>query len=204
MGCGGSESESTGSNADAGGGGSAGSAGGDTGGTGVGAVSGAGSGAGPGGGSATGGSTTGGSATGGSATGGSTTGGSTTGGSAGEGANGGGGTTASGGTSGSGVTAGAGGMTNARFPFPQNQRLSRCTYPTGANPQAARTAYERWKRDVVTSDGAGGFLRVKRPNSPGGEANSTVSEGVAYGMIIAVAMDDQPLFDGLYRYSQLW
>jgi hypothetical protein len=47
-------------------------------------------------------------------------------------------------------------------------------------------AYERWKREVVTADGAGGYLRVKRPNSPGGEANSTVSEGIAYGMIIAV------------------
>ena len=95
-------------------------------------------------------------------------------------------------------------MTNARFPFPQNQREARCSYPTSANPDAARAAYERWKREVVTADGAGGFLRVKRPNSPGGEANSTVSEGVAYGMIIAVAMDDQPLFDALFGYSQLW
>jgi hypothetical protein len=95
-------------------------------------------------------------------------------------------------------------MTNARFPFPQNQRLARCTYPSSANPEAARAAYVRWKRDVVTSDGAGGHLRVKRPNSPGGEVNSTVSEGVAYGMLIAVAMDDQPLFDSLWKYSQLW
>ena len=95
-------------------------------------------------------------------------------------------------------------MTNARFPFPQNQRLPRCTYPAAANPEAARAAYMRWKTEVVTPEGAGGFLRVRRPNSPGGEVNSTVSEGVAYGMIIAVAMDDQPLFDALWQYSQLW
>ena len=95
-------------------------------------------------------------------------------------------------------------MTGARFPFPQNTRSSRCSYPTNANPEDARRAYDAWKSEVVTSDGAGGFRRVKRPNSPGGETNSTVSEGIAYGMIIAVAMDDQPLFDDFWRYSQQW
>ncbi|HEX6275020.1 MAG TPA: glycosyl hydrolase family 8 [Polyangiaceae bacterium] len=109
-----------------------------------------------------------------------------------------------GGTSGSGATAGSGGSTNARFPFPQNQRLARCTYPSSPNAEAARASYQRWKMEVVTADGAGGHLRVKRPNSPGGEVNSTVSEGVAYGMIIAVMMDDQALFDSLWKYSQLW
>lgn len=108
------------------------------------------------------------------------------------------------GIAGNGASAGMGPATGARFPFPQNERLSRCTYPSSANPQAARTAYERWKSEVVTADGAGGHLRVKRPNSPGGEVNSTVSEGIAYGMIIAVAMDDQPLFDSLWKYTQLW
>jgi hypothetical protein len=56
----------------------------------------------------------------------------------------------------------------------------------------------------VTPEGAGGFRRERRPNSPGGEVNSTVSEGIAYGMLIAVALDDQPLFDDLWKYSQLW
>jgi hypothetical protein len=109
-----------------------------------------------------------------------------------------------GGLAGSGATSGTGAMTNARFPFPQNQRLARCTYPTTANPESARAAYQRWKDEVVTTEGAGGFRRVRRPNSPGGEVNSTVSEGIAYGMLIAVAMDDQPLFDDLWKYSQLW
>jgi hypothetical protein len=109
-----------------------------------------------------------------------------------------------GGLAGSGATSGTGAMTNARFPFPQNQRLARCTYPATANPESARAAYQRWKDEVVTTEGAGGFRRVRRPNSPGGEVNSTVSEGIAYGMIIAVAMDDQALFDDLWKYSQLW
>jgi endo-1,4-beta-D-glucanase Y len=107
-------------------------------------------------------------------------------------------------SAGSAGNAGSGSMYGARYPFPQNTRLARCTYPTNANAEDARRAYQAWKDEVVTSDGAGGFRRVKRPNSPGGETNSTVSEGIAYGMMIAVAMDDQPLFDDFWRYSQLW
>ena len=53
-------------------------------------------------------------------------------------------------------------------------------------------------------DGASGFRRVKRPNEPGLEKDSTVSEGIAYGMILAVFMDDQPLFDDLWQYEQKW
>jgi endo-1,4-beta-D-glucanase Y len=56
----------------------------------------------------------------------------------------------------------------------------------------------------LTSNGAGGHLRVQRPNSPGAETNSTVSEGIAYGMLIAVALDDQHTFDELWKYSQAW
>ena len=57
------------------------------------------------------------------------------------------------------------------------------------------------KTDIVTGDGAGGFLRVRRPNSSGAVVNSTVSEGIAYGMLLAVYADDQPTFDKLWRYS---
>jgi endo-1,4-beta-D-glucanase Y len=67
-----------------------------------------------------------------------------------------------------------------------------------------RRAFQAWKDELVTADGAGGHLRVRRPNSPGAEVNSTVSEGIAYGMMIAVAMDDRDLFDELWKYSQLW
>jgi endo-1,4-beta-D-glucanase Y len=41
---------------------------------------------------------------------------------------------------------------------------------------------------------------VRRPNN---ENDTTVSEGIAYGMIFAVVMDDQTLFDAFWKYSQL-
>jgi hypothetical protein len=91
-----------------------------------------------------------------------------------------------------------------RFPFPQNWRAARCTYAAGVDPEHVRQAYSAWKNEVVTTSGAGGHLRVRRPNSPGGEVDSTVSEGIAYGMMLAVVMDDPMLFDELWKYSQLW
>jgi hypothetical protein len=91
-----------------------------------------------------------------------------------------------------------------RFPFPQDQRSPRCTYPSTADAANVRQAYSLWRSELVTSSGAGGHLRVRRPNSPGGEVDSTVSEGIAYGMMLALVMDDQPLFDELWSYSQLW
>jgi endo-1,4-beta-D-glucanase Y len=92
----------------------------------------------------------------------------------------------------------------ARFPFPQNQRLEHCTYPTHANADDVRLAYERFKREIVTTDGAGGFARTRRPDTPDGHPNSTVSEGIAYGMVISVMLDDQPLFDAFWQYAKRW
>ncbi|HYQ01551.1 MAG TPA: glycosyl hydrolase family 8 [Polyangiaceae bacterium] len=89
------------------------------------------------------------------------------------------------------------------FPFPQNRFSSNCSYPKFRNADV-KAAYDKWKADTVTGDGAGGFLRVKRPKDPGLEDNSTVSEGIAYGMLIAVYMGDQSLFDSLWKYEQLW
>ena len=58
---------------------------------------------------------------------------------------------------------------------------------------------------MVTADGAGGHLRVKRtPTDTGLDMGSTVSEGIGYGMLIAVYMNDQPLFDELWKYEQQW
>ncbi len=68
-----------------------------------------------------------------------------------------------------------------------------------------QAAYAQWKNDTVTSEGASGFRRVKRPKEPGQlEVNSTVSEGIGYGMLLAVYMDDQALFDDLWQYEQKW
>src|SRR5690606_1381411 len=111
---------------------------------------------------------------------------------------------ATGGMDGSAGMGGSPPTGTGNFPFPQNRRFDRCTYPSNADSEAARRAYERWKEELVTADGAGGYLRVRRPDSPGAEVNSTVSEGIAYGMMLAVIMGDQPTFDALWKYSQLW
>ncbi|MDP9152233.1 MAG: glycosyl hydrolase family 8, partial [Myxococcota bacterium] len=91
-------------------------------------------------------------------------------------------------------------------PFPQNRQSGRCVYPTNYVNSDVVAAYALWKRDTVTADGAGGHLRVKRTSSDGIDmcrpGGSTVSEGIAYGMLIAVYMDDQALFDGLWLYEQ--
>jgi endo-1,4-beta-D-glucanase Y len=76
--------------------------------------------------------------------------------------------------------------------------------PTGANPADAMAAYNKWKTDLVTASGAGSGRRVIRPNSANAEANSTVSEGIGYGMLLAVNANDQSLFDDFWRYSQQW
>jgi endo-1,4-beta-D-glucanase Y len=91
----------------------------------------------------------------------------------------------------------------SKFPFPQNRESPNCTYPVGYMNEDVKTVYDAWKRDLVTSDGSGGFRRVKRPAEHGLDQDSTVSEGIGYGMIIAVYMDDQPLFDDLWKYEQL-
>ena len=89
------------------------------------------------------------------------------------------------------------------FPFPQNRELSRCIYPKAYRNEDVQAAYDQWKRDTVTSDGAKGFRRVMRTNEPGTlEPKSTVSEGIAYGMLMAVFLNDQPLFDDLWQYEQ--
>jgi endo-1,4-beta-D-glucanase Y len=93
---------------------------------------------------------------------------------------------------------GAGGATTITIPG-----AGHCTPPAAARADDAAAAYAKWKADLVTSDGAGaGGLRVRRPNSSGAQVNSTVSEGIAYGMLLAAVMNDQATFDALWRYEQ--
>ena len=129
------------------------------------------------------------------------------------------GTTGSAGTTGKGGTGGGGaggtpltrGPTPAsngtNFPFPQNRQMAACIYPTAYDNNDVMNAYTKWKADLVTSNGAGGFQRVQRTSTDGVNANTplnaTVSEGIGYGMIIAVYMGDHTLFDNLWKYEQL-
>jgi endo-1,4-beta-D-glucanase Y len=83
------------------------------------------------------------------------------------------------------------------YPFPQNRQYANCTYPTYSNTDV-QNAYDKWKSDEVTTNGAKGFERVQRPNN----SSDTVSEGIGYGMILAVYMNDQTLFDDLWQYEQ--
>ena len=93
----------------------------------------------------------------------------------------------------------------AKFPFPQNRQNSNCIYPTAYKNEDVQAVYTAWKNDLVTNQGVGAnctsCFRIRRPAEPGLQVNSTVSEGIGYGMIIAVYMNDQPLFDGLWRYA---
>jgi endo-1,4-beta-D-glucanase Y len=78
--------------------------------------------------------------------------------------------------------------------FPNDGPVGSCVKPTGAAGKFMVQAYNLWKQTFVVS--AGGGMRVQRPEN----GNDTVSEGIGYGMLIAVYMNDQPLFDGLWTY----
>jgi len=116
-----------------------------------------------------------------------------------------GGAAATGGVTSTGGATGRGGTTStsgAAFPFPQNFKGKYCTYPETYDNTKVTAAYQAWKDATITSDGAGTFQRVKKPDS-GTVIGSTVSEGIGYGMILAVYLDDQKLFDSLWSYEQL-
>lgn len=123
-----------------------------------------------------------------------------------------GGLTAAGGDLGLGGELGSGGSlegsggsnpTGARFPFPQNAPSAYCVFPSNYDNADVRAAYELWKETVVTDEGASGHLRVRKPDS-GTEIDSTVSEGIGYGLLLSVYMDDQEVFDEIWKYEQLY
>jgi endo-1,4-beta-D-glucanase Y len=95
-------------------------------------------------------------------------------------------------------------MPGVNYPFPQNRQSKNCVYPTAYRNEDVQSAYAQWKNDLVTSSGAGGFRRVQRlASDPVLQVGSTVSEGIGYGMLIAVYMNDPQLFDDLWKYEQL-
>lgn len=106
---------------------------------------------------------------------------------------------------GTGANPGSGGQspTGARFPFPQNASSPHCAFPTSYDNADVRAAYDLWKSTVVTDQGASGHLRVRKPDS-GTVIDSTVSEGIGYGLLLTVYMDDQPVFDEIWKYTLLY
>ncbi|MEJ6951309.1 glycosyl hydrolase family 8 [Natronospora cellulosivora (SeqCode)] len=61
--------------------------------------------------------------------------------------------------------------------------------------------WEQWKSERITSQGAGGYRRVQRCAA---DDFDSVSEGLAYGMLLAVYFNEQDLFDDLYGYVSLY
>ena len=79
----------------------------------------------------------------------------------------------------------------ATFPYPQGHAFAHCTLPAYDTDKVAM-AYTAWKAKFF--DGS----RVIRPENN----NDTASEGIAYGMLIGVYMNDQPMFDTLWNYAR--
>jgi endo-1,4-beta-D-glucanase Y len=72
-----------------------------------------------------------------------------------------------------------------------------CAYPANCNDDDVTYAWMKWKQAFVV-DAGGGTLRVKRPTNAG----DTVSEGIGYGMLAAVYVNDRATFDGLWAYAR--
>ncbi len=69
-----------------------------------------------------------------------------------------------------------------------------CTKPAGASGKYLIPMYNKWKSTFVAS----GPTRIIRPEN----GNDTVSEGIGYGMLIAVYVGDKTLFDQLWAYGK--
>lgn len=76
------------------------------------------------------------------------------------------------------------------FPFPQNMKSPHGYTIPFANTDMIKDHYNKWKK--AWYDASQGWVLA-----PEGTC-STVSEAIAYGMLITVYMDDQQIFDKLY------
>ena len=90
----------------------------------------------------------------------------------------------------------------AAHPFPQNAAMIGANCPKPAGPSVDGrflvSAYNQWRARFTRAEGGG--IRVVRPAAETGTGEDSVSEGIAYGMLIAVYMNDKPFFDGLWAY----
>jgi endo-1,4-beta-D-glucanase Y len=141
-------------------------------------------------GGASGGAPTGGVATGGVASGGTATGGTTTGGTA-TGGTPTGGTATGGEVNGGALAGGTGGEVVNPY--------GRGFLPTTITTEDANAAYQAWKTANL-EDCGGGVHRVMWENA---KKDATVSEGIGYGMLLAVSWNEREIFDGLLAYAKL-
>lgn len=82
------------------------------------------------------------------------------------------------------------------FPFPQNKVYQYGLMPANRSAQDAQKAYNTWKANFLTPCSNGSY-RVKFDNPA-----QTVSEGIAYGMLLSAYAGEQTIFDGLWKYYQ--
>ncbi len=71
-------------------------------------------------------------------------------------------------------------------------------FPTTVTSSDADAAYQAWKTAHLEDCGSGVY-RVRWEND---KQDATVSEGIGYGMLLAVAHDEQGIFDGLLAYAK--
>ncbi len=70
------------------------------------------------------------------------------------------------------------------------------TLPTNVTPAEAKLAYDEWKTDYVRTCNASAYVADFQ------QAGRAVSEGIGYGMLLAVAHQDHALFDQLFKFYQ--
>ncbi len=89
------------------------------------------------------------------------------------------------------------------YPFPQNYQYPNGQIYTGSNVQSTlQSLYTEWKSNYYTTSGDLGRVKFVQEGESG---TNSVSEGIAYGMLIFVFMDNstnntQEDFDRLWRY----
>lgn len=79
-----------------------------------------------------------------------------------------------------------------------NKNYEYGTLPNNIGSTDMQTAYTTWKATYVESTCSNGSARI-RFDDPA----YTVSEGIAYGMLLSAYANDQELFDGLWSYYQI-
>jgi endo-1,4-beta-D-glucanase Y len=86
----------------------------------------------------------------------------------------------------------------AKFPFPQQAKYKNGIMPAGVSPKHVQTVYDVWLQGYYEESGDQARIKFDEP------AN-TVSEGIGYGMLIMVFMDNETnntkaKFDKLWNY----
>ncbi len=96
------------------------------------------------------------------------------------------------------------------FPFPMNEKGYKYPYgitPTTPNNENIQSKFEAWEKAMWEDSGEFGRIKYDPTN---GNDKYTVSEGIAYGMLIYVYMANetntqcQDHFDKLYSYYKNW